>query len=43
MLIEYELSEKVYNFSGGERQRIALVRVLVKAPDMVILDESEYL
>jgi ABC-type bacteriocin/lantibiotic exporter with double-glycine peptidase domain len=35
-----EISEKGYNFSGGERQRIALARALVKNPDIIILDEG---
>ncbi len=35
-----EISEKGNNFSGGERQRFALVRALVKNPDIIILDEG---
>ena len=38
--LDYEISEKGYNFSGGERQRIALARALIKDPDMIILDEA---
>ncbi|MCK4762057.1 MAG: ABC transporter ATP-binding protein [Candidatus Aminicenantes bacterium] len=35
-----EISEKGYNFSGGERQRIALARALVKDPEIIIIDEG---
>jgi ATP-binding cassette subfamily B protein len=32
--------ERGYRFSGGEKQRIALARLLLKAPPVVILDEA---
>ncbi len=35
-----EISEQGVNFSGGEKQRIALVRALIKNPDVIIIDEG---
>jgi ATP-binding cassette subfamily B protein len=34
------VGERGYRFSGGEKQRIAVARLLLKAPDIVILDEA---
>jgi ATP-binding cassette subfamily B protein len=34
------VGERGYRFSGGEKQRIAIARLLLKAPDIVILDEA---
>ncbi len=34
------VGDRGYRLSGGEKQRIALARLLLKAPDMVVLDEA---
>ena len=33
------VSEKAGNFSGGEKQKISLIRTFLKAADVMILDE----
>lgn len=38
--LETLVGERGYRFSGGEKQRLALARLLLKAPDIVILDEA---
>ena len=32
--------DRGYRFSGGEKQRVALARLLLKAPSVVVLDEA---
>jgi len=34
------VGDRGYRFSGGEKQRIAIARLLLKAPDIVVLDEA---
>src|SRR3984957_12424432 len=34
------IDERGYRLSGGEKQRVALARLMLKAPDLVVLDEA---
>lgn len=38
--LEIKLEDGASNFSGGQKQRLAIARMLLKNPDMVILDEA---
>jgi len=38
--LETVVGERGYRFSGGEKQRIAIARLLLKHPSIVIMDEA---
>jgi ATP-binding cassette subfamily B protein len=38
--LETVVGDRGYRLSGGEKQRIAIARLLLKAPDVVVLDEA---
>jgi ATP-binding cassette subfamily B protein len=38
--LDTPVGDRGYRFSGGEKQRLSIARLLLKAPDIVILDEA---
>ena len=38
--LETVVGDRGYRLSGGEKQRVAVARLLLKAPDIVVLDEA---
>jgi ATP-binding cassette subfamily B protein len=38
--LETLVGDRGYRLSGGEKQRVAIARLLLKAPDIVVLDEA---
>ena len=37
--LETQINESAANISGGEKQKLSILRALIKAPDVVVLDE----
>lgn len=37
--VDVSINQKIYKLSGGEQQRIALIRLVLKDPDIILADE----
>lgn len=37
--LSYAIHQKVYQLSGGEQQRVALARLMLKSCDLILADE----
>ena len=35
----HQINENAANLSGGEKQKLSILRALLKAPDVIVLDE----
>lgn len=38
-IYNYKIDERLYNISGGQKQKISFIRLLIKNSDLLILDE----
>lgn len=37
--LDMDLNRKVYELSGGEQQRLAIAKIILKNPDLILADE----